>query len=97
MTASLIAEASQQFITNEQQNALHIESSANIVEETSKISNGTHAANGISDSADASTTIKPQQSQNLMDSVDIGQQEFNGHHGNGIHTQSTIAVENATV
>ncbi|XP_023313536.1 MAP7 domain-containing protein 2-like isoform X6 [Trichogramma pretiosum] len=105
MTASLISEATQQFITDEKKNSsisTATDNNSSSDESSQKsISNGTHvASNGIDSNNTSETTIntmtiKP--TQNLLDNVDNGQ-ELNGHHGNGIDsTQPKISLDNATV
>ncbi|XP_032458159.1 serine/arginine repetitive matrix protein 1 isoform X3 [Nasonia vitripennis] len=93
MTASLISEATQQLISNEQR-AHHTDSNNLLMDELPSnnglLRNGGHA-NGIADSS-----AKPQ--QQLLDNE---AEELNGHHnntnhGNGIDGQ-TIALDNATV
>ncbi|KAL7299919.1 hypothetical protein TKK_0007241 [Trichogramma kaykai] len=105
MTASLISESTQQFITDEKKNSsisTATDNNSSSDESSQKsISNGTHvASNGIDSNNTSETTIntmtiKP--TQNLLDNVDNGQ-ELNGHHGNGIDsTQPKISLDNATV
>jgi hypothetical protein len=89
MTASLISEATQHFISGEQL-AYHVESNNADESNNGVIHNGMHT-NGINDSS-----TKP-----ILDNEDKNQQELNGHHnntnhGNGIDDQ-TISLDNATV
>ncbi|XP_011496676.1 PREDICTED: 5'-AMP-activated serine/threonine-protein kinase catalytic subunit alpha-like [Ceratosolen solmsi marchali] len=89
MTASLISEATQHFISGEQL-AHHVESNNADESNNGVMRNGTRA-NGMSD-----PSTKP-----ILDNEDNNPQELNGHHnntnhGNGIDGQ-TITLDNATV
>lgn len=91
MTASLISEATQQFISSEQR-AHHTENSVlapDIVHNGTTTTTTTTHRNGINESKN-----------NVMDNNQgNGEGELNGHHtnhGNGINNQS-ITLDNATV
>jgi len=84
MTASLISEATQQFISGEQR-AYHAENNVTLAPDI--VHNGTHS-NGINESK-----IVLDNNQGNVEG------ELNGHHtnhGNGINSQS-ITLDNATV
>ncbi|XP_043283092.1 MAP7 domain-containing protein 2-like isoform X6 [Venturia canescens] len=89
MTASLISEATQQFITVEQQ----VNHDGNNTQ-TDIVRNGTNHRNGINESK---TLLESNAHQDNVEGVGGG--ELNGHHtnhGNGIDSQS-ITLDNATV
>lgn len=82
MTTSLLSEATQQLISNEQR-----------AHEAEVVRNGTsHPSNGINDPTAAAT-----KQSSLIDNEELNGHHNNGSsHGNGIDTQS-IALDNATV
>ncbi|XP_057319804.1 MAP7 domain-containing protein 1-like isoform X12 [Microplitis mediator] len=88
MTASLISEATQQFITSEQQDLRSGNNSPTTPDNI--VRNGTHS-NGINNSNNKTATLLENNQGNV--------EELNGHHtnnhGNGINTQ--ITLDNATV
>ncbi|XP_044590982.1 calponin homology domain-containing protein DDB_G0272472-like isoform X16 [Cotesia glomerata] len=89
MTASLISEATQQFITSEQQDNRSGNNSPTAPPDNI-VRNGTHS-NGINNSNNKTATLLENNQGNV--------EELNGHHtnnhGNGINSQ--ITLDNATV
>ncbi|XP_074098950.1 uncharacterized protein LOC141527399 isoform X11 [Cotesia typhae] len=89
MTASLISEATQQFITSEQQDHRSGNNSPTAPPDNI-VRNGTHS-NGINNSNNKTATLLENNQGNV--------EELNGHHtnnhGNGINSQ--ITLDNATV
>ncbi|KAK0096630.1 hypothetical protein PV326_004899 [Microctonus aethiopoides] len=89
MTASLISEATQQFINAEQQDNNHHAINNSPID---IVRNGTTHTNGINNDINKATLL-----ENNQGNGDDG--ELNGHHmnhGNGINTQS-ITLDNATI
>lgn len=89
MTASLISEATQQFINAEQQDNNHHAINNSPID---IVRNGTTHTNGINNDINKATLL-----ENNQGNGDDG--ELNGHHtnhGNGINTQS-ITLDNATM